>query len=866
MAVYGYKPSGSAPDYGFNADNVENYMAYVPDAPTENGWAYSMGCRVGPRVAGDYPDCKLVMLDTDPNPDDVRVTTVEFTPTTTMLDGAGGAVHEVALESSARLFNGSANALAIQAIGAALGFGMIQASALPGKDNYLFYYKTDTSFPPASPMAYTRTSYEGHLAIWVNYEPNVAPDVPGSLAPIGLQPTFTPTFTGTFRDDNEAIPGFAIGSADQLASFDLEVRRSSDNVLMWSLSDEPATSSEKTARAFSRVYSGTALSSGVTYKWRARVADRFSAKSSYTAWQEFTVGSGSLSASTPSGKQETRTPGPFVATWTHSGALSATRARVVIRDADTQAIVRQIASSGYVTLGAPVASGNNISVAWADLGFTDLPWGGDYTWEMTAYDGSSWSAASNRVVFSTNTAPTIPTNLSPANSEATSSYPNLTCVCVDEDDTVATGFVVKAVITNEDTSTVIGTYAMTLKSGTTDTWELQTSVTHLAGYATYSFQCYGGDGTLWSGEQTVEGSAIKSAKAIFEYAAGPTVTVTSPTADQVLTSSTPTITWTAANQATYRVVIHTDTGEDVLDTGVVISSDQSYAVPANFLEDNGSYRVRVYVVDTLVLSGSSAWTYFTVDYVEPGVISGFAASPEYASGDTEPTVVLLTWNQADPGGNTFLYYNITREPTDTTPIDVDDYGRDSRKIRVARITDINTTSFEDHTAASGITYIYRIRQFVQNGADTMNSLLSTVQIRLTFEHAVLQQVPEGSYIPEHRIVLPYRGNDFRVVPVNDTTFWRPMGKKKPLAFKGEAFNRQLSGQYRLYTEDLEELRSMERELLYMFAQNLPLLWRDSRRNRVFCEITAMPIVYPPAGGTAYVELSLQEVDMSEIYE
>lgn len=873
MAVLGYKPSGAAQGLAVNGDNFENYFAYVPDPATQNGWAYSMGARLGPRDAGDNPDVRLIVLDTDPNPDDVIIATDTFTPTVQMTSGSEGDVYEEALTSVMRVHNSRRYALSAQAINARLGLGMIEAAAYVGRENYLFYYRTDSTFPPVSPMGYTRTQYAGHAAIWLNYEPNVAPNTPGDLAPAdgSLQTTFTPTFTGNFRDDNEAIPGFSVGDADKLSAFDIEVYNDDTGAKVWGLYDEAATTSERTARAFSRVYAGSVpLASGTDYRWRCRVADEFGSKSSWTSWLYFTAGSGKVvvTSATPNGKQETRTPGPFVAQWTHTGGLTASRARVIIRN-ENGTIVRQIASGGYVTLSPAVAANANASVSWAALAFADLVWGGTYTWEMSLYDSSgAWSAYSDRVAFTVNAAPSVPTNLSPSNDEAFSSRPTISCQCVDTDDTVATGLVVKVIIENDDTDTVVGTFSMSLKSGTTDTWELALTGTHLAGYAAYKFRCYAGDGTLWSGNQTIEANAVKSGEARFVYAAGPTVTITSPSDGADIATSTPSITWTAADQAVYRVSLELSDGSaSVYNSNDIVSGLQTHAIPSGYLEDGGSYRVRVRVVDTLSLAGNSDWHYFTVTYVPPPDIEGFAGSPMLGDGDIDPSLVLLVWNEADPGGNTPEYINITREPSSDTPVDVDDYGRDSRKIRLARFSDFETTRFVDHTAPSGITMVYRISSYVRNGEDLIRSQLASVQVRLDFEHAVLHQVPDGSYEPEHRIVLPYRDGDLRIEPINDVTFWEPMGKSKPLSFQGDTFYREIKGSFRLYTGgDVEALRSIERNLFYMFKGVNPLLWRDSRRNRIFCKLTKAPLIYPPNGGIARVELELREVDMSEIYE
>lgn len=89
------------------------------------------------------------------------------------------------------------------------------------------------------------------LALWYNRSP-LAPTL---TAPIGTTGSLTPVFTGVHNDPD----------GDGMSAVEIEVRRVSDNALMWS--------SNASVSSFSRAYAGSTLTSGVQYKWRARTAD-----------------------------------------------------------------------------------------------------------------------------------------------------------------------------------------------------------------------------------------------------------------------------------------------------------------------------------------------------------------------------------------------------------------------------------------------------------------------------------------------------------------------------------------------------------------------------------------------------------------
>lgn len=867
MPTLGYKPSGAAQGLATTGPTgSQNYIAYIPDSMSVNGWAYRISSRSGPRGSSETAVNRLAILSgTGGNPSDVIMESSSFSLTTRMDSGATGTVHTEDLSGFVRLFSGRTYALAQMATSpSGIGVGMIEVAAYGGHDNYYFWWDDDGSFPMADPMTPSGSSFEGHLAIWVDYETNVPPDKPTVLSPAnGATPTtITPVFEANFADDNETLPNGIL--ADKLSHFSIEVRRISDNHLMWGFDDD-STSDERSDRKFSRTYGGSTLSAGAAYRWRGVVYDQFGVASTVSDWATFTPGTGSVDKpSAPSGKIETRTPGPFVSVWRQTGGLSTNGVKVKIVNTDTGVTARE--SSSWIA--KTVAPNGTISITWADTGFSQLSWGGNYTVQIQGRDTAGSASGYSPVrAFNINDIPQTPTNLSPDGGDAWSSRPTLTCKVTD-DDTVATGLVVKCYTKEATSGTVHGPYSMTLRTGTTNIWDLVTTATHLPVLDSYTWWAYSGDGTIWSGGATVEASAALSYVANFVYAAGPVVTVTNPTPGQVLTTDTPHFTWTTSStQGVYRVVVRdTATLDELVNTNNVVSAVQFYDMPSGLLHNGGSYEMRVWVTDTLALTGQSAWIPFSLIYTDPDPIDGFHIVPYFLDGDVDqPSGARLVWTPSTaPSG--FRFYNITRVPDDSVPVSVEDSHRTSRKIRVARITSQATGEWIDDTAASFTEYVWHVRQFVQMGSDIVSSQLIFARAILAFEYGVLQMVPEGlGSLSPFRAVFAYR-KDVQVEPQVQDDLWFPMGKMKPLKFKGNLFYRKISGTFILYAESVAATNEIIRQCEYLRETAKPLLWRDGRSRRMFCSIDDFSETDPAGGRLRSVDMTLGEIDFPELYE
>lgn len=431
----GYYNTGSTPDSGVLAADTQR--AYIPDALTQSLIFYEMGGRFG-RNGSNTGTSRMGLgtVNSSGNPSTLLGYTGSVSPSTQMTSGGTGTSYTKDLLTPVYREAGDEVSLVLTSANYSLIHGMIQAASYPNKDHYGFWVKTNASSIPTDPIGGTE-SYEGHMALWATGEVQVAPNVPTAVSPSGnlASTDLTPQIQASFSDDNETLPNGA--SYDKLDKVCIRVRRKSDSVTFWDYTYD-ANSTEQTNRRSDKQYAGTTLVAGTTYQVSVAHADLAGAWSTFSTYQDFTINAGGTvitTASTPTGKQNSITPGPFVAQWNHPNPLNA-----------KAATVRLLSSSGSViatgvdfTLGAQVASGNNISMTWANTGLsTVLSRGGSYKWQMRGQDtGNSWSAYSAAVPFTINATPSTPSQLSPSASQAWTSPPKLAAKIADADDTLA---------------------------------------------------------------------------------------------------------------------------------------------------------------------------------------------------------------------------------------------------------------------------------------------------------------------------------------------------------------------------------------------------------------------------------------------
>lgn len=422
---------------------------------------------------------------------------------------------------------------------------------------------------------------------------------PISNATVG---TLTPTLQFSYSDPD----------GDAQAGYQVQVRRYSDQVVFW----DPG---QQAGAVTSVVYAGTALVGGTRYEWRARVQDSKSAWSNYSGWESFTpqAAPNPPTSITPSGLQNTLTP---TVSGTYNQGTGAAEAAY-------QYEIRQggvtIYQSGDVTATA-IATGqaygtNNPSDTPASP--PALAWGTSYEIRARSKDGNgAYSAWTGWQAFSTNSAPTTPTNLSPSGAITGDTTPTLSWTHNDpnsdaqtqadielrkvSDDSAVTGYDPKTL--TQSTTTHDVTETLTASPATEYKWRARTKGTSGPGFGP------------WSDWQT------------FTVATAPTFAVDVPTPSQVVTAPALTVEWTmtggSGTQQSWRVYIYaSDQTTVVLDSGVQSGVADSYQLATGILSNGGTYYAQVSGEDTLSQAAQSTKVLFTTDWTPPATITGLTA-------------------------------------------------------------------------------------------------------------------------------------------------------------------------------------------------------------------------------------------------
>lgn len=760
-----YRSSTRDPDYGTISTNTHRANIFGPTS--QHLWGEQFGVIAGYSSGGSATiRIGLYKKEGATFDDDLLAYSEVITLDSLMADASGGDWEYGdpewsdlgPLDTSIAIPSGTTPALDIWVVSGAVAHNMSASSRQSAPDQN-FYQDSQASFPDPWDGA-TILSNEGLMTVWLKCRTNEAPRSPANRSISGDIDDLTPTFEADFRDRNgswgPANDGYDNG--DIVKRVQIRVWNTDTSTLIWDKTYS-ASSGEQAADRTSYTYDGPTLVRGTNYAYDMRHSDQFDAWGDYASQLAFrVVTAGSMATTSPSGTIQEVDP-DFSGVWSHASSLSTASVRVRVKKGASV-----IADSGAIT--KTVTAGSSFTITWAETGFDDLGWGEDLTFELLGVDtGAVSSAWSSGLAFSTNHAPTVPSSLWPDGGSIHTTYPKITCVCSDADDTAATGFVVKVTISN-DTPSVIGTFDMSLKSGSTTEWELQTTATHLPAYDGYTFQAYGYDGTLYSGAVTVEADADKSDVAYFSYLAGPTVAIDSPTDDGTFGTATPTVTWTASTQSQKRTQIRrVSTGATVYDSGWLIDTTQSQAVPAGHITGNlTDFDFDVQVKDGSGLIGQDIHT-ATLSYTPADPVDEFVAIPYTVGSDGYSTVVRTTWDSPSVIDSEFLYFAIYRSDQPDTPVAVLDSPTD--------------VAWIDYEVPTGQDLTYTIFQVADREGETVEGTPASDNARVDIEGVVMHSIANPG--EERLAVRAWQSRRFNTRGTEDTL--RPRSGGPPSTYR-----------------------------------------------------------------------------------
>ena len=662
-----------------------------------------------------------------------------------------------------------------------------------------------------------------YFNVHLNRKPTATTSVP-----TGLQTSTTVNFQGTFTDPDTSITG------DTFSRFQFQVRNDNTNGTAHDSGELTPNSSEISNKRFTR---NLTLTAGVPYSWRTRVRDNKGAWSDYTAWRTFTINAGGAvdTLSGVGGKQNSIQPTPFTAIWRHANNLNCNRFQHRIKQNGT--VIRTGAE-----ISTSTAVNGSLGSSWASaFGTYSLPWGAkNLTWEIRARDtANTWSSWSAGRAFHINTAPNLPTNLSPSNSAASPDRPLLRCRATDDDSDTLT---VKARI-KSNTGTVLQTRTMTHVG---DGWyEYQTIAADLPDWGTFRWDARASDGTLWSGTQTAEANAQHSSEAVFIYAAVPNVALTSPL-DEESYEGTVLVSWLAIpNQQAWRIdCIDLETGVHVVDSAWNTNTSNSYTITASQwgLRKGKTYQLFVELRDTNGLVGTSSPLTFTIDYPTPNSVEDFVALPDRLGVEETPSTIRMTWKPYE--GVDFIRYVITRYLNGVPRV-------------LTSISNAQETEFTDYIAPTEEEVEYSIILVTMQGIDELYSEPVSSVTSISIDNVILQSV----FNPSDHVSLQFvEDRDFE--HIHDGVEVLAWGAEAPSMVFGTSNYQRVNATFLLMDGEFYSARHQLDILRNLWRSRKTLCYRDERGRRLFGSITSFSEVDSRIG-TYEVQLEIVQTQYEE---
>lgn len=712
-SIYYFGRRVTSGDVGLGTINSDRQRFYIPNALTTTIIAVKMGF-FGGRVYGTSgnPPVRLSVADvtTGGVPGTLLKSTGVIYPTQQMSYGGDGTYLEGTLEAPV-LMTPKSYSLGISTGGPGVNHGMIAAASISATDESFYDKACAAGWYPTNPVGGSESN-QGHMSVCVVGYTNTAPSKPSALSPSGsiADGDLTPQMQSTFDDAEELLPG---GIAwDYVTSVRIQVQTSNGASTKWDHT-YTANSTERANDRTNITYAGQALTAGTTYRWRILHTDRAGAQT-WSDWVTFNINPGGTVATptAPTGKQTTLTPSGATAKWTHAGGLSMNAAIARLYNDSGQLMD----TSGTITKSA--TNGGTFTLTWAEMGFPSLVQGEGYSVEIKGRDtGSVWSPYSGKKSFTVNATPLTPSGLSP--SGTVTSLPKLSGKTSDPDNTTSTLTMTVEITRANDT---VVTRTVPYVSGTT--FSYQTTTTDLPAPQTFSYRMKASDGSFtsaWSSPVTVI------------YGTGPAVTITSPADNAVLTTSTPTITWTAAGQV-QRIVVVSDLedGSVVHSSGYGTTTSQTYTIPAGILRNDKSYEVVVGVTNAVPLQGVASPLTFSLSFVPPDPITGFVAYPIQVGSDLIPSAIEMDWDMSIYPQSQFAGYDIFRRALSGAY-----EPGEEQLVWLRRITSPLQTTFVDYHARSGVAWEYIATQSIIQDADVIQSEDVTVQSQIELDDVLL---------------------------------------------------------------------------------------------------------------------------------
>jgi hypothetical protein len=806
----------------------------------------------------------LYALDAAGNPNEL-VCYTDRLPVTVAAGGGdvSGTVYTPEGETAGMLASGQRFALVVKVEGNPVEFAALAST--------LHWFRTvaTTGVPPTDPFTPTGTLTDLAITLYAdaveNQQPTADQDAPLDGAVVA---TTTPTFTGSFIDPHSAAP-----TNDRMSAYMIEVRRASDNALMWGgvAATFVASDDERNAGQFARLYAGSTLVSGGTaYIWRAAVADAHGAWSNWTPYYVFTINAlGEVDVETdgtPNSKIDTASNAiDFTARWFHPTARPTDRVqvRIVLDDGRTYPVVR----SGVEVVKAVASSaapGTLFTISAAESGlFTLIPGlqAGLYGYQVRGRaNDAQWSPWSDIRLFSVNAPPTIPTGLTPPTGEWVTTYPLLSWNLGDPDDDDVEGVDVDSEIRiYQQSGTIyllVGTYTTNNYDPATGRGFLQTTNVHFATPGVYAWLVRGRDlsaGALGLGQWSTFN--------YLTYAAGPVVTITNPANNEIEPTSVPVIAFSVSEAITrFEVKVSLrNAATPIRSSGeiplVAPATSAVWQIPAGWLSNGGEYDVEVDVWNAGNVKGGSLRRPFSVSYTQPLSPLGYSATRGQALHDYPGfgSVVQLAWEPSQYPPGEFAGYVIRRRLA-TVP-------REQATI-LRTITTPGQVRWYDYWAPSNTLLVYGLSQLRRVGSEVLESPVTEATIELERSIPVLCSALDAAAL---RFPLMWLDRDYggdKTRPKASYVTWGSEGKPTTVTTPARYAQRKVNFSITVRSDERGHIYQHVSALEALIDSGHPLAFLPERQDEMmYCEVETWRW-QRGTEGTRIMRVTLAEIDFT----
>lgn len=404
----------------------------------------------------------------------------------------------------------------------------------------------------------------------------------------------------------------------------------------------------------------------------------------------------------------------------------------------------------------------------------------------------------------------------------------------------------------------------TYVSGNTWSYQTTSSADDVPSYREYRWDAFAYDGYIYSGLSTTAALAQKSVEQSFTYALGPSVSIDSPADHSVLSTSRLEVSWTAATQTKYRVLLTDVTNNEVAyDTGLVASSVvKSITIPSGTVRNNRTYRLTVSVKDSSDLDGEDVAN-LTSSFDATSPLTNFMATGYSFDGDAEPSGIIVSWDQTTVPLNMWQYYRLER---------VDPTGE---RTELVKIYSPSQTIYVDSTPASGVQYRFELSQMRLDGNDYVSSDEQVQTYSITLPGVVISSVLAAD---ERRAMLHFSSSRSmerkkqtqKRVPLAGQTHPKTgeVLPAKPISISSRARWFVYQGEFDLIT-DLTQgtgITAQDRydQLMKLDKSGDTVCLRDERGLRIFCKIDDLKLIFRRPD-IYTVQMTLTEETFFEVY-